>query len=214
MGDRTGISLLVRNVSRRLRPEDIRKEFEKFGEVRDVYIPKDYYTREAKGFAFVEFKNEREADDARHNLDGVRMDGREIRVVFAQEKRKSSDQMRDRERTQKNRSRSRSGSRAPVALALPHQVPLGLAWSFAGGPWWRLERPFALALASSLPPTLAGASLSAWLPAALACPQPCSLPGSPLPSSSFAGSSLARPFDVALALSGALEGPLVLASPR
>lgn len=53
---------------------------------------------EAKGFAFVEFKNERDADDARHNLDGVRIDGREIRVVFAQERRKTTEQMRDRER--------------------------------------------------------------------------------------------------------------------
>jgi RNA recognition motif-containing protein len=55
-------------------------------------------TSEAKGFAFVEFKNERDADDARHNLDGVRIDGREVRVVFAQERRKTTDQMRDRER--------------------------------------------------------------------------------------------------------------------
>ncbi|KAG7402163.1 Arginine/serine-rich splicing factor scl25a transcript I [Phytophthora boehmeriae] len=96
-GDRGGISLLVRNISRRLRPEDIRKEFERYGEVRDVYIPKDYYTKEPKGFAFVEFRSEREADDARRNLDGVRIDGRDIRVVFAQERRKSTDQMRERE---------------------------------------------------------------------------------------------------------------------
>jgi hypothetical protein len=27
------------------RPEDIRKEFERYGDVRDVYIPKDFYTR-------------------------------------------------------------------------------------------------------------------------------------------------------------------------
>lgn len=27
------------------RPEDIRKEFERYGEVRDVYIPKDFYTK-------------------------------------------------------------------------------------------------------------------------------------------------------------------------
>eukprot|EP00644_Phytophthora_capsici_P000038 jgi/Phyca11/99569/e_gw1.4.1190.1 len=98
MGDRGGISLLVRNISRRLRPEDIRKEFERYGEVRDVYIPKDFYTKEPKGFAFVEFRSEREADDARRNLDGVRIDGRDIRVVFAQERRKSTDQMRERER--------------------------------------------------------------------------------------------------------------------
>ncbi|KUF94469.1 Calmodulin [Phytophthora nicotianae] len=99
MGDRGGISLLVRNISRRLRPEDIRKEFERYGEVRDVYIPKDFYTKEPKGFAFVEFRSEREAEDARRNLDGVRIDGRDIRVVFAQERRKSTEQMRERERT-------------------------------------------------------------------------------------------------------------------
>lgn len=53
---------------------------------------------EAKGFAFVEMKSERDADEARRNMDGVRIDGREIRVVFAQERRKTTDQMRDRER--------------------------------------------------------------------------------------------------------------------
>ncbi|KAH7479511.1 2,3-bisphosphoglycerate-independent phosphoglycerate mutase [Phytophthora ramorum] len=113
MGDRGGISLLVRNISRRLRPEDIRKEFERYGEVRDVYIPKDFYTKEPKGFAFVEFRSEREADDARRSLDGVRIDGRDIRVVFAQERRKSTDQMRDRERTEKREGGRRSRSRSP-----------------------------------------------------------------------------------------------------
>lgn len=46
----------------------------------------------------MELKSERDADNARHNMDGVRIDGREIRVVFAQERRKTTDQMRDRER--------------------------------------------------------------------------------------------------------------------
>ncbi|KAG6975053.1 hypothetical protein JG687_00000033, partial [Phytophthora cactorum] len=113
MGDRGGISLLVRNISRRLRPEDIRKEFERYGEVRDVYIPKDYYTKEPKGFAFVEFRSEREAEDARRSLDGVRIDGRDIRVVFAQERRKSTDQMRERERTEGHGGGRRSRSRSP-----------------------------------------------------------------------------------------------------
>jgi hypothetical protein len=27
------------------RAEDIRAKFERYGEVRDVYLPKDYYTR-------------------------------------------------------------------------------------------------------------------------------------------------------------------------
>uniref|UniRef100_A0AAV1V431 RRM domain-containing protein n=1 Tax=Peronospora matthiolae TaxID=2874970 RepID=A0AAV1V431_9STRA len=112
MGERGGISLLVRNVSHRLRSEDIRKEFEQYGQVRDVYIPRDFHTKEPKGFAFVEFRSEHEADEARRNLDGMRIDGRDIRVVFAQERRKSTDQMRERERTERRggdrRSRSRS----------------------------------------------------------------------------------------------------------
>lgn len=41
---------------------------------------------------------ERDANDARAALDGMRIDGREIRVVFAQERRKTTDQMRERER--------------------------------------------------------------------------------------------------------------------
>ncbi|TYZ59193.1 hypothetical protein PybrP1_007126 [[Pythium] brassicae (nom. inval.)] len=99
-GDRTGISLLVRN-------------FERFGDVRDVYIPKDFYTREPKGFAFVEFKTERDANDARQGLDGVRIDGREVRVVFAQERRKTTDQMRDREKCVSRPQEQ------PLALGLP-----------------------------------------------------------------------------------------------
>ncbi|CAH0477072.1 unnamed protein product [Peronospora belbahrii] len=118
MGDRGGISLLVRNISRRLRPEDLRKEFERYGEIRDVYIPKDFYTKEPKGFAFVEFCSEREAEDARHSLDGAQIDGRDIRVVFAQERRKSTDQMRSRERMEKRGRGRRSRSRSPRRRAV------------------------------------------------------------------------------------------------
>jgi hypothetical protein len=35
----TGLHVWIR------RPEDIQKEFERYGEVRDVYIPKDFYTK-------------------------------------------------------------------------------------------------------------------------------------------------------------------------
>ncbi|CCI43399.1 unnamed protein product [Albugo candida] len=115
MSERTGISLLIRNISRRIRSDELRKTFEEFGDVRDVYIPRDFHTREIKGFAFVEFKNERDAEEALRNLDGSRLDGREITVVFAQEKRKSTDEMRTRERKprrESHRSRSRGGSPA------------------------------------------------------------------------------------------------------
>lgn len=117
MGSR-GVSLLVRNISHRLRPEDLRKEFERYGEVRDVYIPKNFHTKEPKGFAFVEFCSEREADDARRCLDGIRIDGRDLRVVFAQERRKSTDQMRERERMERRGGSRHSRSRSPRRRAV------------------------------------------------------------------------------------------------
>ena len=33
----------------------------RFGDVRDVYIPLDYYTKKPRGFAFVEFHDARDA---------------------------------------------------------------------------------------------------------------------------------------------------------
>ena len=54
-------SLLVRNVSFRVSPEELRKVFEKYGDVRDVYIPLDYHSQRPRGFAFVEFQDARDA---------------------------------------------------------------------------------------------------------------------------------------------------------
>ena len=41
--------------------DDIRRLMDKYGEIRDVYIPQDYYTRKPRGFAFVEFYEYRDA---------------------------------------------------------------------------------------------------------------------------------------------------------
>ena len=46
---------------------------EKYGEVKDVYIPTDYYTRRPRGFAFVEFLNADEALDAVTKLNGKQL---------------------------------------------------------------------------------------------------------------------------------------------
>ena len=104
------------------RIDDIKYQAEKFGTVRDVYLPKvnacnikcmqdevgrqshdsrsclgygrvrvgrrlsslsvlwqDYYTGEMRGIGFVEFADERTAEDAQRGLDRMFLEGREVR---------------------------------------------------------------------------------------------------------------------------------------
>ncbi|KAH9766686.1 RRM domain-containing protein [Citrus sinensis] len=118
-------SLLVRNIPLDCRPEELRAPFERFGVVRDVYLPKDYYTGEPRGFAFVQFVDPYEAAEAQHHMNGKRFAGREISVVLAAETRKRPEEMRQRHRGGSSyggprssyygryRSRSLSRSRSP-----------------------------------------------------------------------------------------------------
>ena len=46
--------------------------------MRDIYIPRDHYTREPRGFAFVEFLDDRDARDAMEGMDRREIDGREV----------------------------------------------------------------------------------------------------------------------------------------
>mmetsp|Transcript_12594 Transcript_12594/g.14695 ORF Transcript_12594/g.14695 Transcript_12594/m.14695 type:complete len:220 (-) Transcript_12594:926-1585(-) len=89
-----GMSLLVRNLDYDISPDDLRDEFGKFGEVRDVYIPLDYYSRRPKGFAFVEFLNKQDAEDALRDMDGRDLRGRSLKIVVAQQRRKTPGEMR------------------------------------------------------------------------------------------------------------------------
>lgn len=60
-------------------PLRLRDEFEAFGPVRTVIIPED---RDGvpRGYAFVEFEHERDADVAVRQADGLRFDGRRLKV--------------------------------------------------------------------------------------------------------------------------------------
>ncbi|KAK9844347.1 hypothetical protein WJX74_001112 [Apatococcus lobatus] len=89
-------SLLIRNLPKSVRSEDLRYTAEKYGDVRDVYIPRDYYTGEPRGLGFVEFTNAKDAEDAKYALDRSPMGGREISVVFALQGRKRPDEYRGR----------------------------------------------------------------------------------------------------------------------
>lgn len=52
----------------------------RYGELGDVYMPRDLRTGEPRGFAFVRYMSQRDADDAIDRLDGEFFAGRELRI--------------------------------------------------------------------------------------------------------------------------------------
>ncbi|KAK6130429.1 hypothetical protein DH2020_035839 [Rehmannia glutinosa] len=106
--------LLVRNISLSARPEDLRVPFERFGPLKDVYLPKNYYTGEPRGFGFVKFRYPEDAAEAKSHLNRTVIGGREIRIVFAEENRKTPQEMRRVSRVSSRKSyRRRSPSFSP-----------------------------------------------------------------------------------------------------
>ncbi|KAK3019406.1 hypothetical protein RJ639_004656 [Escallonia herrerae] len=91
-------SLLVRNLHHGCRPEDLRRRFEEFGPLKDVYLPRDYYSGEPRGFGFVQYIDPADAEEAKYYMDGQVLLARELTVVFAEENRKKPHEMRSRDR--------------------------------------------------------------------------------------------------------------------
>jgi hypothetical protein len=91
--------LLVRNLSDSTTCDDVKHEFRRYGNVKHVYIPRDYHTKQSRGFSFVEFFDERDAEDARRDMDGRRFAGRNVTVIIADEQhRKTPEEMKTRMR--------------------------------------------------------------------------------------------------------------------
>ncbi|CAH9078490.1 unnamed protein product [Cuscuta europaea] len=76
-------SLLVLNITFRTTADDLYPLFDRHGKVVDVFIPRDRRTGDSRGFAFVRYKYQDEAQKAVEKLDGKLVDGREIMVQFA-----------------------------------------------------------------------------------------------------------------------------------
>ncbi|XP_062187482.1 serine/arginine-rich splicing factor SC35-like isoform X1 [Phragmites australis] len=106
-------SLLVLNITFRTTADDLFPLFDKYGEVVDIYIPRDRRTGDSRGFAFVRYKYEDEAQKAVDRLDGRLVDGREIMVQFAKYGPNAERIDKGRIVEPLPRSRGRSRSRSP-----------------------------------------------------------------------------------------------------
>ncbi|XP_017620425.1 serine/arginine-rich splicing factor RS2Z32-like isoform X2 [Gossypium arboreum] len=84
---RGGTRLYVGHLSSRTRSRDLEDMFSRYGRVRDVDMKRDY--------AFVEFSDPRDADDARYALNGRDLDGSRMIVEFAKGVPRGSGGSRD-----------------------------------------------------------------------------------------------------------------------
>lgn len=70
-----------------------------------------FHCSQQRGFAFIEFENKSEAEEAINHLDHQNVCGSIVSVSIAKNNRKSSEEMRRIYNSRRSRSRSRSGYR-------------------------------------------------------------------------------------------------------
>ena len=69
--------------------EDIREAFSAYGTIEDLFIPLDRETNRPRGFAFITLQDDDQARKAIEEMDGVDLQGRNLRVNEAEERRPS-----------------------------------------------------------------------------------------------------------------------------
>lgn len=80
------MNIYVGNLSYEVKEDDLKKEFEAYGQVESVKIILDNYTGRSKGFGFVEMPNDSEAQAAIDGLKGKEVKGRALNVNEARPK--------------------------------------------------------------------------------------------------------------------------------
>lgn len=97
------VKLYVGNLSFNTTEETLEKTFSPFGTVISTTVITDRVTGRSKGFGFVEFDDDANAGKAIETLAGRELDGRKIRVNFAEERKSTNKaEMFRKDRTEDN----------------------------------------------------------------------------------------------------------------
>ena len=78
--------LFVGGLSWGINWQELKDIFGEFGEVVFARVITDRETGKSRGFGFVEFANIEDAKKAKEELDGAEIDGRAVKVDFAEER--------------------------------------------------------------------------------------------------------------------------------
>lgn len=90
------MNIYVGNLSREVTEEELREEFEAFGEIASLTIIKDKYSGESRGFGFVEMPAKAEAQSAIDGLNGKDLKGRN--VIVNEARPRTEERRRDRDK--------------------------------------------------------------------------------------------------------------------
>lgn len=82
------MNMYVGNLAYTVNEDDLKELFSEYGEVESVKIIMDKFSRQSKGFGFVEMPSNSEADKAIKALNGTELKGRSIKVSQAEQRRK------------------------------------------------------------------------------------------------------------------------------
>ena len=85
-----GNRLYVGNLAYSTMDQQLQEAFSEFGEVTSASVVIDRATGQSRGFGFVEFGTNEEAERAIQSLNGSTLDGRSITVNVARERRPSA----------------------------------------------------------------------------------------------------------------------------
>jgi RNA recognition motif-containing protein len=77
--------LHVGNLKFDMTDQELEEAFAKFGAVASATIVKDRVSGRSKGFGFVEFVNDEDADKARDEMNGKELKGRTVRIDNARD---------------------------------------------------------------------------------------------------------------------------------
>jgi RNA recognition motif-containing protein len=85
------MKIYVGNISRESTENEIRDAFAEFGEVTDITLIRDNYTKVLKGFGFIEMPDKEAGEKAIKELDGQLFNGRPLTVNVAKPKTESGN---------------------------------------------------------------------------------------------------------------------------
>ena len=78
--------IYVGNLSYSVTEDNLRELFSNSGQITDVVIPKDRETGKVRGFAFVTFETQAQAQQAVNTLNGQEFQGRTLKINIARER--------------------------------------------------------------------------------------------------------------------------------